>query len=346
MKEVLVPITLPFGYKWDLESLKSTEFTIPLSEFLDLPKHRKTNIEYGLEIITNHDEFLVVEDIDHCRITIPKRVIDHYIFRNDNRELCVTLKVTIKTDLEDIIKQYSCPSETYHNLLKSLVNYIHAIFNIAWIVRFAPILKLKQTGNLFNAALAHLMNPFQDRYNSESGIKFILQTKSYGSQIGSKLEVEDYECIFPHVLNNLDGLDINTIVKFYNLPKNLADTVFAYSKILSDIIRIHPSFEYTPIVSLLTAFLEWILKISSEHSYRFRIKIANFLQDTNLVWVLGKIYNWRSSYFHSAKYAKIDNVLPFISIDFLLMIIRKLMNYSIANKIESNTFDFSTTEHI
>jgi hypothetical protein len=148
-----------------------------------------------------------------------------------------------------------------------------------------------------------------------------------------------YDLILPHVVKNIAPLNLDKML-VYEKSWNLMN-IITFSRILSEIVRLHPSHDYSAIVGLLTALIEWLLNINWSNTYKIKIKICNLMRDSNLSDALNEIYKSRSSFFHTWKYASIKDIYRLISIEFLLVVIRNIINYWVSNEISNNTLDFS-----
>lgn len=336
MIKLSIPIILPFGFEGDIEKFKNAKNSIDINKLRELSKHNGLLLEYNLNLINGHPEFFKFDEIDHAWIKIPNRIINHYISRHDKTDTRYTLDVIIYTDIESISKEYSAPTDICNDIIFSLSIFLHGYFNIFGFIRFSPIILINDISLMFNSRLAYFINPRQDWFCDLDLLKILLST-GLKNQIKSKAKY--YELIYPHVKKSIKALNLNNI-PICKISSNDVDNILVFSRILSEIMRLHPSYDYSSILGLLTALIEGLLKIEGENRYKFKIKICNLMEDKNLDKALNEIYDSRSSFFHTAKYMDLKDIFQFLPIEFLLIVIKKIINYSIFNKIENSTFDF------
>lgn len=332
-----IPITLPFGLEGDTNKLKLTQYTLDINKLRELSMHKGKSLEYSIDIIEGHEKFMQFEELNHSWIKIPRRLIKHYASKHEIGNNCFTLNINVNNDLNSISNEYSAPGDIYHDIIFSLSIFLQAKLNVVGFARLSPLILVDDISLTFNSRLAYMVNPWQDWF-CELNTFNILFDESLKNQIDSK--AKHYQLILPHVKASVLPLNTDKIIIFNKCPIHTTEYILNFGRVLSEIIRLHPSHDYSAIIGMLTAFIEGLLKINGENRYKFKIKISNLLNDPNLGPALNNIYDSRSSFFHSAEYGKINDIFEFLTIDFLLLVIKKIIIYSFSFKIESNAFDF------
>lgn len=336
MLNLYIPITMPFWYDGDVDKFRNTKFSIPINQIRELTKHKGYHLEYILDIIHDHNEFLILWDVDHAWINISERVVEHYVYRFNKTET-ITLHIKIKSDIDMIVKEYSASEDIYRDIILGLINYLHGLFNLAWYIRFSPIFKHETKWLLFNVQLAYMINPWQDQFTDVNTLLLLLNLRL---KIQIKSKNKYYELIHPHVVNALKPLELDVVTNSMNYSFLTQENISIFSRTMSEIVRLNPAHDFSLMIGMLTAMIEWFLKIDGENRYKFKIKISNLLNDQSLGKVLNEIYDLRSSYFHTVKPHKINDIFEFLHIEFLLLVIKKIIIFSISEPIEKNTFDF------
>lgn len=337
MIKLSVPITLPFGASGSFSELKKTKFKILINKFRELTKHNHVFLEYTLSISIGHNPILKFNEIDSAGLKIPFQIVHHYLSRFEEEKTHFTVDILIDTDIRSISQDYSCPDDILNDIIFSLVIFIHGNLNIVGFARFSPVIVVDDMKIIFNGRLAYLLNPWQDWFCSLSTLKIILNA-NLKDQINSN--AKHYKTILPHVEYNIKPLDIDQLISSSKYPSHTIDNIFIFSRILSEIIRMHPSYDYSAIIGLLTALVEGLFKINGENRYKFKIKIANLMNDNSLGKTLNEIYDSRSAFFHTGKFNKLNDIFEEITIEFLLVVIKKAINYSSTREINSETLDF------
>ena len=339
MKNISIPITLPFGLQQDTHDWRSKKFSIDINDLRDLSKHQNAQLDFLLSIKKGHPEFVIFENLDHKGLLIPPELISQYKDRQAPNDHKFTLEIQIITDIDSISKEYSAPRDIYEDIISSLCLFLNASFNTLTFTRFSPVI-LDDEKIVFNEKLAYLVNPWQDWFRSYETLKIILD-HNLKNQINPT--AKDYDSMLPHVKKSIKPLDLNKLSNLADADSRAINYIHRFGRVLSEIIRMHPSHDYSAIVGLLTALIEGFLLINGENRYKFKIRISNLLNDSNLAKTLTNIYDSRSSFFHSGKYSKINDIFHFLTIEFLLVVLKEIIEFQITAEIKDDSFDYRTT---
>lgn len=330
MTNLFIPINIPFG----IDGIKKNSkiFSIDINKLRDLSKHLDSKLEYEILITDYNKDFTKFGKVDHAWIEIPEKLIKHYLSESQ----IFILNIKIHTDISLISKQYSAPGDIYNDIIFNICIYLQAFLNTFGFVKFSPLILIDEQKIIFNSNIAHLLNPWQSWFCDKSLLQTILNSQLKGM---IKSEAKYYENLLPHVNNATNKINMNDIYKI-DCKNNTVNYISNFGRIISEIIRLHPSYDYSAIIGMLTAYLEGLFKINGENRYKFKIKICNLLKDQEIGPALNAIYDSRSYFFHTAQYRKINNIFEFLNIYFLLVVIRNAITYSLDNEISTNTFDF------
>lgn len=338
MKNISIPITLPFGLHESIKDWRSKKFNININDLRDLSKHKDTHLEFSLSIIEAHPEFIIFENLDHKGLLIPPPLIVQYKDRQAPQDHKLTLVIQVVTDIDTISKEYSAPRDIYEDIISSLCLFLNALLNTLTFARFSPVI-LDDKKVVFNEKLAYLVNPWQDWFRSYDTLKIVLD-HSLKNQINSTAKY--YDLMLPHVKASIKPLDLNKLSDLADADNRAINYIHRFGRVLSEIIRMHPSHDYSAIVGLLTALIEGFLLINGENRYKFKIRISNLLNDSNLGSALTNIYDSRSSFFHSGEYSKINDIFHFLTIEFLIVVLKEIIEFQIAYEIKQDSFDYRT----
>ena len=330
MTNLFIPINIPFGIN---EIKKNSKiFKSEINKLRDLSKHIGLELEYEILITPNNKDFIKFGKVDHAWIEIPEKLINHY---TSGKQIFI-LNVKIHTDILSISKEYSAPGDIYNDIIFNLSIYLQAFLNTFGFTCFSPLILINDEKIIFNSKIAYLINPWQNWFCDQSSLKIILNQQLKEM---AKLEAKYYENLLPHVVKITNNINIDDLYKI-DYKNNTLDYILNFGRIISEIIRLHPSHDYSAIIGMLTAYIEGLYKINGENRYKFKIKICNLLKDKNISSALNNIYDSRSYFFHTAQYGKINNIFEFLNIYFLIAVIKGTIIYSIDNEIETSTFDF------
>ncbi|MBD3359251.1 MAG: hypothetical protein GF365_00885 [Candidatus Buchananbacteria bacterium] len=337
MKKIYIPINLPLGLHNDIKDWSSKKISIDINSLRDLSKHKSTNLDFLLSIIKGHPEFDKSETLEHKGLLISPELVIQYKDRQAKENHKFTLEIKIITDIELISKQYSAPKDIYEDIIYSLCLFLNASLNTLTFARFSPII-FDDKKVIFNSKLAYLINPWQDWFRSYDTLQIILND-SLKNQINST--AKNYDLMLPHVKESIKPLDLNKLSDLADVDMRVTNYLHRFGRVLSEIIRMHPSHDYSAIIGLLTALIEGFLLINGENRYKFKIRVSNLLNDNNIGSALTNIYDSRSIFFHSGKYSKIDDIFDFLTIEFLLVILQKIINFQIKTEIKQDSFDYT-----
>ncbi len=329
-------MTLPTGLKTDVKDWRSELFKLNINDLRDLPKHKDTTLDFSLSIVKGHPKFNLPNNLDHKGLLIPRQLVSYYNDRRAPEEHKFTLQVQVDTDIDKISKSYSVPTDIYEDIVFSLCLYLNAALNILTYARISPVI-LDDEKIIFNEKLAYLLSPSQDWFNSYETLTILLNY-SLKNRINST--AKHYEKILPHVRQSIEPLDLNELSNLSNVNTRVINYIHRFSRVLSEIIRMHPSHDFSAIIGLLTALIEGFLLINGKNRCKFKMKVSNLLNDDKLGCALTNIYDTRSNFFHSAKYKKLTDVFHFLTIEFLLGVIKKIIKYQITSEIKKSSFDY------
>lgn len=271
------------------------------------------------------------KDIDHGGLIIPAKTKNFFIYAHEKRENVYQIKVSINSQEDGAWDK---------DLMFGLALYVLALLNVFGYTRVSPILE-DHTGQLhFHPRLTNLIQPGQDWFGNSNLLSFSLDKKIYeqASKAIPSSTTKDYHLLNELLLKQAVPLDWAEVIK--NVRSLDARKVFAFGRVLSDLIGQHPGLDYVPMISTLTSYIEGLLLIHGEHRYKFSIKLSNLFGDERIAPVTKKIYDSRSDFFHTAVYKSPDSIFDFARIEFLLACLRKIFKHEIVTPINAESFDF------
>jgi hypothetical protein len=337
MHQITIPITLPFGLLNEIDNWKSKKFILKINELRELSKHEQTNLEFYLTIKNGHPDYKHIENLEYNGLIISNFLISHYINSSAQESHKYSIEIDFVTDIQAISKEYfPVSTDIYNDIISSLCLFLNASLNTLTFAKFSPII-FDNDNIVFQGKLAYLYNPGQDWFRSYEILKIVLDD-SLKEQINSTAKF--YESMLPYVRGSITPLCLNELSNLADLNKNAIKYLHRYGRVLSEIIRMHPSYDYSAIVGLLTALIEGFLLINGENRYKFKIRITNLLNDNSLGTALTKIYDSRSSFFHTGEYEKIKDIFYFLTIDFLLVVLNEIVKFQTHTEIKQETFDY------
>lgn len=334
-----IPIILPYGING---ALGDCHIRIPIYKLRDLPKHPAAILNVTISIKPGHEYFLR-QNIEQYNIDkLSERLLVQYRAALSRPEIQYTLILVINEDVTEIAKAYSAPRDIFTDIIFGLSNYFQSLLLLFGPIRLSPILVDEKNILFFNQQLAYLYNPWQIWFFEKETIDILNDENIFNEVEKSEMNmnITTFSLLKSFLIEWQRPLDINEFVQFVKEYKIDDENIINFSRTLSDVIRLNLSYDYSLIVGLLTAFIEKILKIDSEHTYKFKIKICNLLSCTELSKILAKIYGERSNFFHTAKYKKLNTIYDIMAVYLLLLILRKLLLIDMKQKINSNSFDF------
>ena len=339
MTNLKIPISLPTGIELG-DNADAITFTISRNKLLGLGKTPEKTITFHFKIEPGHPDLSQFESVDHCGIQIPGKVIRQYAARiSEEEKVKYTAVIEIEESVEELAKDFSARGDIEKEIIFGLAIYLQAVTNIFGLARFSPFILVDDKELQFNAKLAYLINPWQEWFRDLNLIQIILNEQAYEA---IKSKTKYYDVLRPHLLSSLTPLSWSDVRSFSASEYVNDDSVFAYGRILSELVRQHPGTDYSSMVGSLTSFIEGLLKIDQEHGYKFRIKISNLLDDPTLVPALKVIYNSRSKFFHTGVYKDPNDIFEFANLEFLFFVIRRLYAAHFTKGIEPDSFDFKS----
>ncbi|OHB25399.1 MAG: hypothetical protein A2542_00170 [Parcubacteria group bacterium RIFOXYD2_FULL_52_8] len=326
MFKLVIPVSFPFGV---INVDSTVPFALDPNALRQVPNKKSEVLKFNVRI-----EALSIasdKDIEHGGIIIPKNALSYFIRGRGNDELQRQLVIEVENDEEEVEKE----------LRISLGMFLLAAFNVFGYIRVSPIV-MNSTGELlFNSRLTNLINPGQDWFCVHYILQFSMNKKLFdeGTALLPMHVPSDYEVLNEHLYNYAVPLDWSLVKD--RAAKLDTERVFAFGKVLSELIRQQPGIDYVPMIGILTAFIEGLLKISSgENRYKFSVKLSNLFEDTRIASIAKKLYDSRSSFFHSAMFKSPDSIFEFARIEFLLLAIRKIFLIDLERPITKDSFDF------
>ncbi len=326
MQNFIVPIGFPLGVV-----NHDTALTFELNENVVRTVPKKIPGILKLSIAVEPLAIKFDKDIDHGGIVIPTKTRDYFVYAHEKVDRVFQLKVQLETESE---------GKWDKDFLFGIVTHTLGLVNVFGYVRISPIIQDHLGELYFYPRLANLMQPGQDWFRSSNLLAFSLDRKIFeqAQKVLPTPRPQDYFLLNEHLLKSAVPLDWNTVKEVTSTldPKK----VFTFGKVLTEIIRQHPGTDYIPMISVLTAFIEGLLKISGENRYKFSIKLSNLFEDKRIAPIVKRIYDSRSDFFHTAVYKSPESIFDFAGIEFLLTALRKILRYDANIPIETDSFDF------
>lgn len=326
--KVAMPILFPFGIAY---SNRSLEFEIDLMLFQSLTKHNGQKVAVKVDLIKA--PLLLEKDLSYGGWTISAWLANQYHNHFFSIENQWTLTIETNSDIRAIATEYSAPSDMEREFWCALAVLLQGALSIFGYTRIEPFIHLAEGEVLLNSRLSPMLN--QSWFHDELGLKLIFHDDNY--KIGKSV-AKDYPILYPHLAESVQPLNWGRVCERESVIAS--NEVYHFGNVLAELIRQHPGTDYAPIIGLLTAFTEGLLKISGENTFKFSLKMANIFSDPKLMPVAKRIYGQRSTFFHNAIAARPTDIFEFATIEFMILAIRKIFMFGFDTKIDASSFDF------
>lgn len=335
MSKISIPVVLPYGMASDFG--EPIEVLIPVNVVNDLEKHKETPLHAKIRIEKSIFPFMGFEQLPPNDVYFSNlMLISSLAGMADDHEQRYVLVVEVDENIHAMASLYSVVQDVELDMLYSVSLYLQSLLFLFGQIRILPFLFVDNKTLVLNRWMFYHRNPWQDWFFRKDTLKFLMDESIY-RQI--KSVEKDYPLLKEHVSKEIKPFDASGL-RTMQINSKHRDDLSVLARVLSKLIYLDPNYDHSMIVGLLTSFIEGMLKIGTEHSHMFSIKISNLFQDPCLFQPMKRTYNTRSSFFHSGEYKKLNDIFEFLPVYFLLFAIQKIMNHSISTGITKESFDF------